>query len=81
VRGGGRKAVLAAIEAILIAKNVPEQQRANVMAAATEQLAERVRSGQTLKVKVYDKSAPSQRPRVVPTPEVQRTRDRAAPTR
>jgi len=32
------------------------------------------------KVKVYDKAAPSQRPVVMPTPEMQRTRDRAAPT-
>ena len=41
-------------------------------------LTEQVR-GQVPKVKVYDKAAPSQRPVVVPTPEMQRTRDRAAP--
>ena len=79
--GGGRKAVLAAIEAVLIAKHVPEKQREAVMAAATEKLAQRVREGETLKVKVYDKTAPSQRSVVTPTPEVQRTQDRAAPVR
>lgn len=77
--GGGRKAVLAAIEAVLVAKKVPEKQRAAVLAAATEKLAQRVRDGQVPKVKVYDKAAPSQRPVVMPTPEMQRTRDRAAP--
>lgn len=77
--GGGRKAVLAAIEAVLVAKNVPEKQRAAVMAAATEKLAQRIRDGQAPKIKVYDKAAPTQRPVVVPTPEMQRTRDRAAP--
>ncbi len=77
--GGGRKAVLAAIAAVLVAKKVPEKQRAAVMAAATEKLAQRIRDGQVPKVKVYDKAAPSQRPVVVPTPEMQRSRDRAAP--
>lgn len=78
-RGGGRKAVLAAIEAVLVAKCVPEKQRAAVMAAATEKLAQRIRDGHAPKVKVYDKAAPSQRPVVVPTPEMQRSRDRSAP--
>jgi hypothetical protein len=77
--GGGRKAALAAIEAVLVAKEVPEKQRAAVMAAATEKLAQRIRDGQAPKVKVYDKSAPSQRPVVVPPPEMQRSRERAAP--
>jgi hypothetical protein len=79
--GGGRKAVLVAIEAVLIAKGVPDKQRAAVMAAATEQLAQRVREGQQFRVKVYDKAAPSQRPVVVPAPEVQRSRERAAQVR
>ena len=79
--GGGRKAVLVAIEAVLVAKGVPEKQRAAVMAAATEKLAQRIRDGQAPKVKVYDKAAPSQRPAVMPTPEVQRTQERAAPVR
>ena len=77
--GGGRKAVLAAIEAVLVAKKVPEKQRVAVMAAATEKLAQRISEGQAPKIKVYDKTAPSQRPVVVPTPEMQRTRDRATP--
>ena len=79
--GGGRKAVLAAIEAVLVAKRVPEAQREAVMAAATEKLAQRLRDGQALKVKVYDRAAPSQRPVVVPVREVQRTRERSAPVR
>jgi hypothetical protein len=78
--GGGRKAVLAAIEAVLVAKKVPEKQRAAVMAAATEKLAQRTRDGQVPRVKVYDKAAPSQRPVVVPTPELQRSRERSAPS-
>jgi hypothetical protein len=79
--GGGRKSVLAAIEAVLVAKGVPEKRREAVMAAATIQLAQRIRQGLVPKVKVYDKAAPSQRPVVMPTPEVQRTRERAAPVR
>jgi hypothetical protein len=79
--GGGRKAVLVAIEAVLVAKNVPEKQREAVMAAATDKLTQRPRESQAPKVKVYDKSAPPQRPVTVPTPEVQRTRERAAPGR
>jgi Large polyvalent protein-associated domain 7 len=79
--GGGRKAVLAAIEAILVDKRVPAKQREAVLAAATEKLAQRLREGLAPKVKVYDKTAPSQRPLVRPTPEVQRTRERAAPVR
>jgi Large polyvalent protein-associated domain 7 len=82
VRGaGGRKAVLAAIEAVLVAKGVPEKQREAVMVAATEKLAQRMREAQSIKVKVYDKAAPSQRPAVVPTREIQRSRERAAPVR
>jgi hypothetical protein len=77
--GGGRKAVLAAIEAVLVAKKVPEKQREAVMAAATEKLAQRLRDGQAPRIKVYDKAAPSQRPAAVPTPELQRSRERAAP--
>ena len=79
---GGRKAVLVAIEAVLLAKGVPTKQREAVMAAATEKLAQRIRDGQSVpRVKVYDKAAPSQRPVVVPTPEVQRSRERAVPGR
>jgi hypothetical protein len=77
--GGGRKAVLAAIEAVLVAKRVPEQQREAVMAAAAEKLAQRLRDGPAPKVKVYDVTAPAQRPAIVPTPEAQRSRDRPSP--
>lgn len=79
--GGGRKVVLAAIDAVLVAQRVPEKQRVAVIAAATEKLAQRVRDGQTPKVRIYDRTAPSQRPVTMPTPDVQRTRDRAAPSR
>ncbi|RQO53245.1 hypothetical protein DBR47_24400 [Paucibacter sp. KBW04] len=69
-----RKSVLAAIEAILVAKGVPEQKRQGVLAAATEQLAQAQRAGHSIKVKVLDKSAPSQRPAptLLRTPEMQR---------
>jgi hypothetical protein len=73
--------VLAAVEAILVAKRVPEKQRIAIMAAATEKLAQRIREGQSLKVKVYDKNAPSQRPVVTTKQEQQRTRERATPLR
>ncbi len=76
---GGRKAVLAAIEAVLVAKKVPQKQREAVMAAATDKLAQRIRDGQAPKIRIYDKAAPSQRQATVPTPEMQRTRDRASP--
>ena len=64
-----------------MANRVPEKQRMAIMAAATEKLAQRIRDGHTLKVKVYDKNAPSQRPAVVPKQEQQRARERAAPVR
>lgn len=79
-RGGGRKAVIAAIEAILVAKQVPERQREAVLAAASEQLTQRLRAGQTPKVAVFDREAPSQRVSVL-TPDRTRTHDRSAPAR
>ena len=78
---GGRKAVLATLEAVLVAKGVSPKQRDAVMAAATENLAQRLRQGETHKVKVYDRSAPSERPAVAPVRERQRTLDRGAPVR
>jgi hypothetical protein len=82
-RGGGRKAVLAALEAVLIAKQIPDKQREAVMTVAAEQLARRQAAGETHKVKVLDKAAPpqQQRPDVAPTRELQPTREQAAPTR
>lgn len=78
---GGRKTVLAAIEAILVANRVPEKRREAIMAAAAEKLAQRIREGQVPKVKLYDKNALSQRPVVAPAQEQQRTRERSAPAR
>jgi hypothetical protein len=80
-RGGGRKAVLAAIEALLVAQRVPEKQREAVMAAATEQLAARTRAGQSFQVKVLDKAAPAHRAPAVARPDPARQRDRASPSR
>jgi hypothetical protein len=77
----GRKTVLAAIEAVLVAKGVPDKQREAVMAAAAEKLAQRTAAGQAPKVKLYDAAAPSQRQPTMPTPDVQRHRERAAPVR
>ena len=78
---GGRKAVLAALEAVLVSKGVPAKRRDAVTTAAAENLARRLREGQVHKVKVFDKSAPSQRMPVTPTREVQRAQERPAPTR
>jgi hypothetical protein len=79
--GGGRKTVLAAIEAILVANRVPEKRREAIMVAAAEKLAQRIREGQVPKVRLYDKNAPSQRTVVAPQQEQQRSRERAAPAR
>jgi len=78
---GGRKAVLAALEAVLVSKGVPARQRDAVMTAAAENLARRLREGQVHKVKVFDKNAAAQRAPIVPTREVQRAQERPAPTR
>lgn len=78
---GGRKTVLAAIEAVLVAQRVPEKRREAIMVAAADNLAKRLAAGEVHKVKVYDKTAPQQRPVVRPAPEQQRTRERAAPVR
>ncbi|KQW36826.1 LPD7 domain-containing protein [Rhizobacter sp. Root404] len=77
----GRKAVLVALEAVLVSKGVPVKQRDAVMAAAAENLSNRLRAGEVHKVKVFDKNAPSQRIPVVPAREIQRAQERAAPTR
>ncbi|MBV8503273.1 MAG: hypothetical protein JO006_16335 [Paucibacter sp.] len=78
-RGGGRKAVMAAIEALLVAKHVPKAQRAAVLDAAGEQVAQRARAGQVPQVKIYDMSAPVQRPAMVHATEPARARGRAGP--
>lgn len=78
---GGRKAVLVALEAVLVSKGVPVKQREAVITAAAENLSNRLRVGQVHKIKVFDKNAPSQRIPVIPAREVQRTTERPAPTR
>ncbi|MFN3630710.1 MAG: LPD7 domain-containing protein, partial [Casimicrobiaceae bacterium] len=45
VRGDGRKAVVAAIDAVLIAQNVPQGRRQAVLTAATEQLTRMAQRG------------------------------------
>ncbi|MBK1613050.1 hypothetical protein CKO44_06125 [Rubrivivax gelatinosus] len=65
--GGGRKAVLAALDAVLVDRKVPAMQRAAVMAAAEKNLAQRLRDGETHRVKVYDNQAPSHRAEPKPT--------------
>lgn len=77
-RGGSRKTVLAAIEAVLVAQRVPEKRREVIMAAAAANLAKRLAAGEVHKVKVYDKAAPSQPVVTRPTPEPQRGRERTA---
>ena len=79
--GGGRKTVLAAIEAILVAKRVPEARRNAVMSAAAEKLAERMSDGRVPKVRIYEASAPSRRPAQVPNRTVEAARERVSPTR
>ena len=82
IRGvGARKAVLAAIEAVLVARNVPEPQRKAVIDAATRKLPLRSRAGLEPRIKVYDRTAPSQQTVVVRQPEAQPAREQAAPTR
>ena len=77
--GSGRKQVLAAIDAVLQANRVPTARREAVLAAADRQLQQRQQRGERFEVKVYDKSAPSHRAATVPTPEVQRARERSTP--
>jgi hypothetical protein len=79
-RRGGRNAVLAAIEALLVAQKVPEKQRVAVMTAAAERLAELKSQGVTPRLKIYDKTAPSHAV-MPPVPDVQRSHERAAPAR
>jgi hypothetical protein len=79
--GGGRKAVLAALEAVLIAKGIPPKAREPVMAAAGPSLAQRLREGEVHKVKVYDQGAPALAPTATRAPEFQRSRERMAPAR
>ncbi|PZP28014.1 MAG: hypothetical protein DI603_20170 [Roseateles depolymerans] len=76
---GGRKAVMAAMEAVLVDKGVPAAKREAVLAVAEQKLAELTRRGQTTAVKVYDKTAQPQRPILPQTPEPNLRRDRQVP--
>lgn len=80
-RGGGRKAVIEAIDAVLKAKGVRDNHREAILNAATKQLAARSPTAPEPKVKLYDKKAPSRRPELTPVPKIDRSRDRAAQTR
>lgn len=73
-RGGGRKAVLAAIDAVLVAKGIAAQKRQDILAAATEKLAQRERLGRAPVVKLYDRTAPTQRPFATPVRELEQPR-------
>lgn len=77
--GGGRKAVVAAIDAVLVAKRIPDAQRKDILAAATEKLAQRSRAGVAPQVKVYDPAAQTHRKAAVAPPEAGRVRERTAP--
>lgn len=78
--GGGRKTVLAAIEAVLVAKNVPEGQREAVMAAAAQTLTQRIREGREPRIKVYDRTAPQPQPSATPVPAPTRPIERPGPS-
>jgi hypothetical protein len=80
-RGGARKTVLAAIEAVLVAKQVPAAQRAAIMQAATEKLEMRIREGQAPAVKVFDRSAPSRQASPAQQAELQLKPADPTPTR
>lgn len=78
---GGRKTVLAALEAVLVAQRVPEKRREAILTAAAENLAKRLAAGEVHKVRVYDKAAPQQQLVMRPAPEQQRARERTAHVR
>lgn len=78
--GAGRRTVLAAIDMVLKANGVPDDRRKEVMAAATQKLAERIQQGRPPEVRLYDPTAPAQRSRV-PVEAPPRQRDRPPLTR
>lgn len=77
--GAGRQAVVAAIDAVLSARNAPEAQRAAVLAAVAAKLARRDLSDPELRVKVYDPSATPQRASPAPSLGPDRSRERPSP--
>ena len=80
-RGGGRKTVLAALEAVLVDRKVPTKQREIVMAAAAESLIRRTRNGESQQVKIYDASAAARRSKVTPQRVAHRMQERVGPAR
>jgi hypothetical protein len=78
---GGRKTVLAALEAVLVAQRVPELRRASILSAAEQQLSRRIANGEVHRIKVLDPSAPSRIQPVPTRPDPERTRERPAPAR
>lgn len=74
-RSGSRKVLIAAIDAILVEKKVPEAKRQAVLAAAEQQLAQMARRGHVPKVKVYDRSA-ERSAQVAAQPDLSRQQDR-----
>jgi hypothetical protein len=79
--GGGRRAVLVALEAVLLAQRVPAAQREAVMAAAEENLRRRLDRGEIHRVRVYDKTAAPARAPALPTRVASRDHDRPPPAR
>jgi hypothetical protein len=72
---GGRKAVLVALEAVLVAKRGPCAPARSRHGGRRRKLATRLHDGEVHKVKVFDKTAtPQVQPAVVVRPEPQRTR-------
>jgi hypothetical protein len=78
---GGRKTVLAALEAVLVAQRVPELRRAAILGAAEQQLTRRIANGEVHRIKVLDPSAPSRTKPALVRPDPERTRERPATAR
>ncbi|MGN6825888.1 LPD7 domain-containing protein [Paucibacter sp. M5-1] len=74
-RGGSRKTVIAAMDAILTEKKVPEAKRLAVLAAAERQLAQMARNGHVPKIKIYDRNAERQAQAAAPAPDASRIQD------
>lgn len=73
---GGCKAVLDALDAVLVASKVPAKQREAVMKAAENTVTRRLQVGENHKVDVYNKSGPPPRATEQPMRKNQRTSDR-----
>jgi Large polyvalent protein-associated domain 7 len=78
---GGRKAVLAAIEAVLVGKGVKEAHRLAVISSAKEQLEARLRAGRSANVQMYDKASAPHRVTPRTHDDSAMTLERTSPTR